>query len=437
MLISIGGLMRKSWIVVVVVVAATGLLASSLVQGGPAYAVSEKTSSGELCTIVGTAGRDTLKGKPGLNDVICGLGGDDVLNGLEGNDILDGGAGNDTLNGGAGNDILLGAAGNDTLNGGAGNDILLGAAGADVFNGGTETNGTPGSDTVSYSYVTSTTTPITAGIDGVNNDGLSNEKDNIKADVENIVGSSSNDTLTGSAAANTLTGGPGSDTLNGGPGSDTLNGGPGSDTLNGGAGNDQIKGSDGDDSLIGGDGNDALFGELGRDGLAGGAGNDALDGGPNSDNLDGGSGSNTCTFSSEDIVSSSCDSTAPVLESMSLSRSSVNTSTGAQTITVTVRLTDDLTGVAGDGYSSSPSQVTFTNAATGQIVYAMFQSDVQLSSGTRTDGVYTYTMTVPYGAAHGAWDVSSFLLVDQVGNMRWLSKADLSARGLPTGFTNG
>jgi len=77
---------------------------------------------GAACTIVGTKGRDVLRGTA-KDDVICGKGGNDVLYGLRGNDVLRGGAGADRLLGGPGNDKLDGGLGRDVLDGGAGADL--------------------------------------------------------------------------------------------------------------------------------------------------------------------------------------------------------------------------------------------------------------------------------------------------------------------------
>ncbi len=132
----------------------------------------ERAANGAVCTIVGTSGRDVLRGKAG-RDVICGLAGNDVLIGNGGDDVLDGGAGNDQLQGNAGKDALYGSLGNDLLTGGAGNDLLVGGPGRDRLLGG------PGRDR--------------------------------------------------------LLGGPGRDALNGGFGSDILIGGPGRDTDSAGA----------------------------------------------------------------------------------------------------------------------------------------------------------------------------------------------------------
>jgi Ca2+-binding RTX toxin-like protein len=164
----------------------------------------------DIENVVGTAKNDTITGSDSANK-------------------LTGSVGNDTLNGGGGNDVLYGSAGNDTLNGGDGNDTLLGETGADTFNGGPGTN-----DVVSYF---GQKVPVTASLDSVANDGTSGEGDNIKTQVEGIVGGDEADTLTGDQLANTLNGAAGNDTLRGLGGNDTLNGAAGHDTLlDGGAG---------------------------------------------------------------------------------------------------------------------------------------------------------------------------------------------------------
>jgi len=68
--------------------------------------------------------------------------------------------------------------------------------------------------------------------------------------IENLAGSTYDDSLTGDGIANHLSGGPGNDTFDGGAGNDTLDGG---------AGNDLLWGGTGADSLIGGDGSDSYY----------------------------------------------------------------------------------------------------------------------------------------------------------------------------------
>jgi hypothetical protein len=229
------------------------LVVSLAVAPGVQANTKPKAFNGKACTIVGTSKSEKLTGTPKA-DVICGLGGNDTINGLggndtidggtgndvlsggEGNDSIDGGTGNDTINGQNGNDALTGDSGNDSLNGGTGNDTLQGETGSDVFAGGT------GTDTAKYSEKT---TALTLDIDNRADDGVAGEKDNIKSDVENIIGGKGNDKITGSSAANTISGGSGNDTISGGGGNDSLLGGNSDDSLNGQGGFDTYDGGAG------------------------------------------------------------------------------------------------------------------------------------------------------------------------------------------------
>ncbi|MEF8708956.1 MAG: M10 family metallopeptidase C-terminal domain-containing protein [Candidatus Accumulibacter propinquus] len=197
-----------------------------------------------------------------LANALTGNGGRNLLIGFAGNDTLDGGAGADTMNGGdgadsyhvdhasdlvsesnadlatGGNDIvysylaaytltanverlrlMLAGASNgtgnaldNTLYAGAGNNVLDGAA---------------GNDTVSYAFATAgvTLSLATAGAQATGGSGS-----DTLISVENLIGSSFNDSLTGNTANNVLDGGAGSDFLNGATGADTMLGGDGTDS---------------------------------------------------------------------------------------------------------------------------------------------------------------------------------------------------------------
>jgi Ca2+-binding RTX toxin-like protein len=214
----------------------------------------------------------------------------------------------------------------------AGNDILRGGVNADSLDGGL------GTDTVDYSasaaWVQADLNLATAQIGGgAGNDALGD----VLAGIENLTGSSWDDSLTGDGVANVLTGLAGNDTLIGGAGNDTLIGGAGVDSMDGGTGTDmgdysgsaswvqvnltlataQIDGGADNDALgdilagienltgtndiahgdvltgnnlanllIGLDGDDTLSGGSGNDTLIGGSGTDSLDGGANTDMVD-------------------------------------------------------------------------------------------------------------------------------------------------------
>ena len=242
--------------------------------------------------LTGSDGPNTLSGGPGHdwllglggNDVLSGDAGDDVLNGGRGADVFHGGDGLDTadysdrtedlvigigvvaddgaagerdnvksdienVNGAFGNDRITGSSAANVINGGFGDDRLDGGTGADTFSGG------PDNDTVAYNTRTAS---VFVDLDNVADDGASGEADNVRDDVENIIGGSGADTLTGSRYANRLMGNAGNDTLNGLDGDDTLVGHAGKDTFRGGNGDDILIASDGftGDILDGGLGDD-------------------------------------------------------------------------------------------------------------------------------------------------------------------------------------
>ncbi|HVT78262.1 MAG TPA: calcium-binding protein [Acidimicrobiales bacterium] len=281
-----------------------GIAATIVATGG----VTNGTSGNDV--IAGSPGSDIIDGGGG-NDVICGYGGDDVLAGGDGNDAIFGGAGTDSVTGGPGSDNLdgglgfdtvnlgggvapqrvslddvandgvagendnvhssfevvngsegpdtiVGSAHGDTLKGNGGDDVLVGNSGDDTLIGGAGADdlaGGPGIDTV---VLGDDVAPHTVTLDGVANDGLAGEHDNVRPTNEIIVGSPGDDHITGAGGNETLYGNAGNDTLNGGGGNDVLDGGIGNDVLHGGTGNDRLTGGPGADDLDGGDGIDTV-----------------------------------------------------------------------------------------------------------------------------------------------------------------------------------
>jgi len=277
--------------------------------------------------LIGGASNDTFTAATGVAVTMSGGKGDDVLTGDSGADVLNGEAGNDTLAGGGGADVLNGGDGDDTFDEGTSNN------GADVFNGGA------GLDTVDYSGRTANA-GVKVTMDGVAaNDGETGvEGDNVKADVENLVGTPKADDITGNASANRIEGGRGSDKLSGGDGDDVFdegddlsNGDADSDIITGGKGIDTVdysrrtaaltikldvmadsgdqsvtpkeadsldcenaNGGSGVNTMTGNAGNNVLYGGDSNDEIHGGGGDDTLDGGGGDNTLDGGSGDDIC-----------------------------------------------------------------------------------------------------------------------------------------------
>ncbi|CAI8832909.1 serralysin [Pseudomonas sp. IT-P258] len=247
--------------------------------------VNETSATGGVDTVVSSVSRTlgnyqenlTLTGSAALTGT-----GNSLANTLTGN------AAANHLYGGAGNDFLNGAAGIDRMTGDEGSDIYYVDNAADVVVETNATASTGGSDTV-YSFLSAYTLAanvengrvLATGIAGLTGNGLDNTlyagvgnnvlnggtgvdtasylyatsavtvslavttaqatvgsgADTLIA-IENLTGSSYNDTLRGNAAANLLSGGAENDTLDGGAGNDVLNGGTGADGMTGGDGSD-------------------------------------------------------------------------------------------------------------------------------------------------------------------------------------------------------
>ena len=336
--------------------------------------------------LTGSAYADTLTGNAAAN-VLTGGSGDDVLDGGLGNDTLSGGTGIDTasyasaaggvivslalttaqntvaagtdtllgienLTGSGFNDTLTGSAGDNLLSGGGGNDILSGGLGNDILDGGS------GSDTASYAAATAAVT-VSLALTGAQNSGAAGIDTLIG--IENITGSSFNDTLTGDGGNNILSSGSGNDLLDGGAGNDTLDGGSGIDTATYdsatagvsvnlgivaaqntlGAGVDTLTGIE---NLTGSTFDDTLTGNAFANILKGGIGNDILDGGAGNDTLDGGSGIDTASYAS---------ATAGVAVNLAVATAQNTLGAGVDTLTGIERLigsgfNDTLTGNSGD-----------------------------------------------------------------------------------------
>lgn len=355
----------------VIIDGSNGFFALGLVSGGGI--VVNLGAGTDLVQVIGTAGDDVMiAGRSTTEDwlivnqdlyrdvtfngveqlTLTGAGGADVLTGAGLDAVwlrathyttglptlraltIEGGAGTDTLTGGGANDTLRGGTEADTLTGGPGDDTLFGDAGDDVFEEGTGpsgadvVNGGAGSDTVRYA---SRTIGLTVTVGSGANDGEPSEGDELRDDIEVVLGGSANDSLTcsigtgctlrGGGGDDVLTGNAGADTLDGEAGDDTVRPGTGTDTATGGAGTDTITYSeravmvtvvlgspgtpttsngiaaendslDGFENVVGGAGDDSLTGNALPNRLTGGAGNDTLVGGDGDDVFDEGSATN-------------------------------------------------------------------------------------------------------------------------------------------------
>jgi hypothetical protein len=248
--------------------------------------------------VSGGFARDVLAGGSGDDEVIAGTGQDRLFGG-DGNDrfivsnrfnppvgapgeTFHGGSGNDLIRGGDGADVLLGGAGNDDMGGGFGDDRLVGGPGGDEMSG-----GGGGGDVLDYS---SRTSAVSVTDDGVANDGVPGEGDNVLP-----------------ASGGTV---HGTEIVQSGSGDDTIAMTGARVRLFGNDGNDQITIDGGPGAAFGGLGADALVisGAPGR--LRGGAGDDSLTSADASVDHDGcGPGDDDVTADASDVVSGTCENT--------------------------------------------------------------------------------------------------------------------------------
>ena len=120
------------------------------------------------------------------------------------------------------------------------------------------------------------------------------------------------------------------------------------------------------------------------------------------------------------------DAKPPNLISFDFAPKSVDTSTSSKEITVTAHLIDDLSGV-------DTIQTRFRSPSGNQIADAGFWSP-GLVSGDELDGIYEGKLKLPQYSEQGTWEIEYILLIDNVGNTKWLDKDDATAMGLPTTF---
>jgi len=135
-------------------------------------------------------------------------------------------------------------------------------------------------------------------------------------------------------------------------------------------------------------------------------------------------------FPTSFVQSGAGDMGAPTLVAFAMSPTSVNASLGSQSIAVTARVVDDLSGMV-DGRLAFEAR--FRSPSGNQLVDMPFY---QRSSGTPTDSTYSGSMTVPQFSESGTWQVEYLRISDQLGNSRIYSAAQLAALGFPTSFVN-
>lgn len=133
------------------------------------------------------------------------------------------------------------------------------------------------------------------------------------------------------------------------------------------------------------------------------------------------------------------DRTAPELVSLSFSTTNtVNTSDSGQTITLTARMRDELSGLRGGGTDAqgrpNPNGpfVTFYSPSRTQSAQARL---FDIVSGDEHDAVVTGTIFLPRYSESGTWRFESAFLSDAIRNTRMTDLGAALAQGFATEFT--
>ncbi|MDY0328392.1 MAG: hypothetical protein RBR07_09105, partial [Arcobacteraceae bacterium] len=168
---------------------------------------------------------DTIRGNS-VNNSIWGHGGDDTIYGVDGDNYLNGGSGADTIHAGLGSDVMIGESGNDlfrTYYDAAGIDAATKFGDSNTIYGGTWDGVTAlesGSDTIDYSVITDNTYNIFADLSITTDDNIEIRNDSFvvqKTDtvkyIDNVLGTSGNDTFRGNNNSNSFDGRGGIDTV--------------------------------------------------------------------------------------------------------------------------------------------------------------------------------------------------------------------------------
>jgi hypothetical protein len=247
-----------------------------------------------------------------------------------------------TITGTSGDDYLVGTNGNDVICGNGGRDTILALAGNDVIYAGMPVSTSSSQSTVLAAEI--------LGIRLLSSDSLG----------------------------------------------DVIDGGDGDDVIYAGNGDDDISGGYGDDVIFGGNGDDDISGESGSDQISGEAGDDALSGGPDLDAIDGGEGNNLCFIEDAESEFTSCryESTGPTITSVTASPSTVSP---GQTLTISVAAADP-SGIESVGFyfTRDGVQRDFCGQST------------ERTSGTSTNGTWTYVCTVPDLVLNGDYVITPY-----------------------------
>jgi len=134
------------------------------------------------------------------------------------------------------------------------------------------------------------------------------------------------------------------------------------------------------------------------------------------------------------------DTTPPRLVSLELAPAMVGNAEEVPTVSLSVRIADDLAGLREFGPASpygGDASIWFRSSAPGWAAVHLgvsFNARMR-ASGDELDGVYTNVLVLPRYAHAGTWTLAGLRARDAVGNQREWSLAEVLGLGFPASFT--
>lgn len=134
------------------------------------------------------------------------------------------------------------------------------------------------------------------------------------------------------------------------------------------------------------------------------------------------------------VTSGVQDSTPPEITSLSFEPAVIDVSSGPQSITFTIGLSDSPAGVTFDCNPYCYLGFDLVSPSGNQRQSEVDTNFTQVS-GTAENGIWQVTVTLPQYAEAGVWNLGRLIVRDKAGNEDFVDQSRLHAKGFATAFT--
>jgi hypothetical protein len=138
-------------------------------------------------------------------------------------------------------------------------------------------------------------------------------------------------------------------------------------------------------------------------------------------------------FPTQVMVTSVPDVTPPTVTAAMASPSAIDVSSADQTVMINLQISDDIAGVAFTPCSGNQGFTSFAitlRSPTGAQNRYISNTGFTLFSGTRINGTWRASFSMPKSSESGTWTLQSIVVHDCAGNTRSMSSAQIGAAGI-------